>query len=450
MSTQTLRVEVPRKLKPLLAPKRYKGAHGGRGGAKSHFFAEQIIIRCFSSTTRVVCIREVQKSIKDSVKQLLIDKIAKLGLQSEFEVLETEIRGPYGSLIIFVGMQSYNADNIKSLEGYDIAWVEEAQTLSQHSLDLLRPTIRKEGSEIWFSWNPRYKTDPVDMFLRKNPPAEATVIAINWRDNPWFPEVLRREMEHDFSVDADKAEHIWNGAYGAGKGAILAKWVNKADREGRINDDVAFDPHGAPVEISSDIGFRDTSCWWFWQRKIGGFTIFDYDHDHGLDADDWIPRLQDRLRSHGIQGHQLGKIWLPPDAKAKTFQSKHSAMEKFLAAFPGKIGPKPGSKKPDQVSAARRIIEKVEIHKTRCEDGIDGLTAWEYEWNEDNQVFSREPLHNWASHRGDSFAYGCEIMEGLPIPASSEPERHLEVGPGNTMTMDDMWSMETAPSSTRI
>ena len=180
----TLRVDVPRKLKPLLYPKRYKGAYGGRGGAKSHFFAEQAILKCYQQPTRIVCIREVQNSIKDSVRQLLIDKIAKLGLEREFDPVETEIRGPEGSLIIFKGMQSYNADNIKSLEAYDIAWIEEAQTLSQHSLDLLRPTIRKEGSELWFSWNPRYKTDPVDAFFRKHPPEEAVSVMVNWRRGP--------------------------------------------------------------------------------------------------------------------------------------------------------------------------------------------------------------------------------------------------------------------------
>jgi phage terminase large subunit len=410
----TLRVEVPRKLKPLLYPKRYKGAYGGRGGAKSHFFAEQIILRCYSRSTRVVCIREVQNSIKDSVKQLLGDKISKFGLEAEFEVLETEIRGPNGSVIIFKGMQSYNAANIKSLEAYDIAWVEEAQTLSQASLDMLRPTMRKAGSELWFSWNPRYKTDPVDEFFRKRPPADSVSVQINWVDNPWFKDTpLYQDMLDDFAADPDKAEHVWNGAYGSGQGAILARYVNKAEREGRINDSVEFDPHGAPVEISSDIGFRDTACWWFWQRKIGGFSLFDYDFDHGLDADDWIPRLQDKLVGLGIPLAKLGKIWLPPDAKAKTFQSKHSAMEKFLRAFPGKIVIKPGSKKSDQISAARRIIESCEFNRTRCENGIDGLSAWEFEWNEDNQVFSREPVHNWASHRGDSYSYGCEIMQGL-------------------------------------
>jgi phage terminase large subunit len=396
---------------------------------------------------RIVCIREVQNSIKDSVRQLIVDKILQHGLENVLEILEAEIRGrpgtpAEGSLIVFKGMQSYNAANIKSLEGFDIAWVEEAQTLSQASLDMLRPTLRKPGSELWFSWNPRYKTDPVDVFFRKRPPADSISVSINWLDNPWFKATpLYQDMLDDYAADEDKAEHVWGGAYGASQGAILAKWVNKAEREGRIHSGVEFDPNGAPVEISSDIGYRDTACWWFWQRRIGGFAIFDYLHGTQMDADDWIPLLRGRLEERGIPPAKLGKIWLPPDAKAKTFQSKHSAMEKFLAEFgASKIGPKPGSKKPDQVNAARHIIGRVEIHKDRCEDGIDGLLAWEYEWDEDNNVFSREPRHNWASHRGDSFAYGCEVMEGLVPPKEEEQPRHLEVGPGNTMTMDDAWN----------
>lgn len=444
MKTEKISIQVPRKLRPLLDPVRYKGCYGGRGGAKSHFFAEQVVIRCFMSKTRVVCIREIQKSIRDSVRQLLVDKITKLGLLDHFRILEAEIRGPHGSLIVFVGMQSYNAANIKSLEGYDIAWVEEAQTLSPYSLEILRPTLRAKGSELWFSWNPRNKSDPVDAFFRKNPPPDAIGVSINWRDNPWFPAVLRKEMEHDFATDPDNAEHVWNGAYGAGKGAILARWVHEAERAGRINDEAEFDPNGAPVEISSDIGFRDTSCWWFWQRKLGGFTIFDYDHDHGLDADDWIPRLMQRLEDRGISREKLSRIWLPPDAKAKTFQSKHTAMEKFLLAFGvGKIGPIAASRKPDQISAARAVIPQVEFHKTRCEDGLDGLMAWEYEWNEDNQVFSREPLHNWASHRGDAFAYGCQVMQGLAPPdPEPEPPKSVGVGPHSTttITMNDAWA----------
>ncbi|KDC59165.1 PBSX family phage terminase large subunit [Bordetella bronchiseptica] len=438
----TLRISVPRKLKPLLAPKRYKGAYGGRGGAKSHFFAEQVVLRCLVSPTRVVCIREVQNSIKDSVRQLLIDKIEKLGVSTAFEVLESEIRGPNGSLIVFKGMQSYNAANIKSLEAYDIAWVEEAQTLSQHSLDLLRPTLRKEGSELWFSWNPRFKTDPVDAFFRKNPPEDAISVLVNWRDNPWFPDVLRREMEHDFAVDEDKADHIWNGAYGSSQGAILAKWVNKAEREGRIHDGVKFDSDGAPIEVSGDLGFRDTASWWYWQRVPGGFNLLSYEGDSGLDADDWIPMIQESVKGLGSKG--VGKIWLPHDAKAKTFQSRHTTVEKFLAGFgAGKVSVVPQTKKMDQIGAARAVIQRCAFNKTLCEDGLDGLIAWEFDWNEETNVFSREPLHNWASHPSDAFAYGCQVMQDFKEPPSLENARFPVLHDGKRMrtgiTMDELW-----------
>jgi len=386
----TLVAEVPRKLKPLLIPMRYKGAYGGRGGAKSHFFAEEVILRCYERPSRVACIREVQKSIKDSVKQLLSDKITKFGLDDQFEVLDSEIRGKNGSMVIFVGMQSYNAHNIKSLEGYDVAWVEEAQTLSQHSLDLLRPTLRKEGSELWFSWNPRFKTDPVDAFFRRHPRDNALAVEVNWSDNPWFRETeLFQDMLDDYAEDEDKADHIWGGAYGNLQGAVLSKWINRARREGRIHNGVKFDPRGAPVEISTDIGYRDTATWWFWQRMINGFRVFDCLHDNGLDADDWTEIIRERLVHHGITDRMLGKIWMPPDATAKTFQSKHSSIERFIHAFGIKhVKPKPGSKKPDQISAARMITNTVEFNETDCADGLDGLEAWEFEYIEDSNSFS--------------------------------------------------------------
>lgn len=435
-----IEVQVPRKLVPLLAPSRYKGAYGGRGGAKSHFFAEQIIVRCYARPLRVVCIREVQKSIKDSVRQLLIDKIDKLGLGGHFEVLETEIRGANGSLIIFRGMQSYNSDTIKSLEGYDIAWVEEAQTFSAVSLELLRPTIRKEGSELWFSWNPRHRTDPVDIFFRKTPHPEAVSVMVNWRDNPWFPTVLRKEMEHDTATDPDIAEHVWEGGYGLQAGAILGRWVSHAEKEGRIHDRVAFDPEGPGIEISSDIGFRDTASWWFWQRRIGGYALLDYDEDNGLEAQEWIPRLQQRLTYRGW--HKFGKVWLPHDARNKTFQSKYTTVEQFLSAFGGdRVGVVPVSTKTDRINAARTIIRRCEFHATNCERGLDGLRAWEYEWDPDLQVFMKEPKHNWASHPSDGYSEGCKVMQFAPAPETTKPGRTLQIGhtPANQVTMNDVW-----------
>lgn len=199
---------------PLLKSSRYKGAYGGRGSAKSHFFADRLITRCKLARVRAVCVREVQKSLDQSVKQLLEDKIDEHQLGGEFRVTNTYIETPHQGSIHFHGMQDHTAESIKSLEGIDIAWVEEAQSLSERSLSLLRPTIRKEGSEIWCSWNPRYPTDPVDVMLRgPHKPHDAIVVKSNFRDNPWFPEVLRMEMEWDRGRDVDKYNHIWLGDY---------------------------------------------------------------------------------------------------------------------------------------------------------------------------------------------------------------------------------------------
>ena len=210
----TLEIKTPRVFVPLIGPARYKGAHGGRGSAKSHFFAESLIERIvLNPGTRAVGIREVQASIKESSKRLLEDKIISMGVSSMFEVQERQIKTHGDGLIIFRGMKNETAESIKSLEGYDVAWVEEAQTISQRSLDMLRPTIRKEHSELWFGWNPKTPSDPIDRLLRNNPPPGSAVVESNWRDNPFFPDVLRAEMEYDRGRDTDKYLHIWEGQY---------------------------------------------------------------------------------------------------------------------------------------------------------------------------------------------------------------------------------------------
>lgn len=212
---RTLQLPTAEVYLPFCEPSRYKGAHGGRGSAKSHEFAKNLLERCVMERgTRWVCVREVQLSLKQSVKRLLEDKIKSFDLGSEFGVMADHIVTPGDGIIIFQGMQNHTAESIKSLEGYNGAWVEEAQSLSQRSLDLLRPTIRVPDSELWFSWNPRHATDPVDKFLRgENVPPGAIVIGSTYRDNPWFPDVLRIEMEYDRRVDPEKYQHIWLGGY---------------------------------------------------------------------------------------------------------------------------------------------------------------------------------------------------------------------------------------------
>lgn len=197
---------------PLLEPARFKGTHGGRGSGKSWFWAGETVDALLSGKN-VLCIREIQNSIADSVKRLIEQRISDLGIEAYFTITDKEIACPMsGGVAIFRGMQNHTAASIKSLEGFDIAWWEEAQTASQRSLELLIPTIRKDGSELWFSWNPESEDDPVE-FLRKEPPAGAIVIEANWSDNPWFPESLRADMERDRARDPDKYAHVWEGKY---------------------------------------------------------------------------------------------------------------------------------------------------------------------------------------------------------------------------------------------
>ena len=200
---------------PFLQPSRYKGAYGGRGSAKSHSFADLLVDRCLvNSGTRAVCVREFQQSLEQSVKRLLEDKIATYDLGNHFRVMNTHIETPGDGIIIFQGMSTQTRESVKSLEGYDIAWVEEAQSLSQSSLDLLRPTIREPGSEIWLSWNPKFPTDPVDKLLRTEPRLpNAIVIRSSFRDNPFFPAELLAEMKWDRARDPEKYAHVWLGEY---------------------------------------------------------------------------------------------------------------------------------------------------------------------------------------------------------------------------------------------
>jgi len=224
---------------------RYFAIKGGRGSGKSRSIASALILRSAQKPLRVMCAREIQKSIRDSVKRLLDDEIERLGLGSVFVSTDTEIRGANGSLFLFSGLRS-NIDSVKSMEGLDVCWVEEAQNVSQVSLNVLTPTIRKPGSQLYFSWNPKHETDPVDVLFGESCPPRTVKRIVNFTDNPWFPDVLRDEMEYDKRRDIDKYQHVWMGGY-------LTNSNTRVFKNWRIED---FDaPADAVHRLGADWGF---------------------------------------------------------------------------------------------------------------------------------------------------------------------------------------------------
>lgn len=424
--TRTIRVQVPRKLAPLIKAARYKGAYGGRGSGKSHFFAEQLILRCKMQTTRAVGIREVQNSIKESVRQLLVDKISKLGLDDEFQALETEIRGPNGSLIIFKGMQSYNADNIKSLEGYDIAWVEEAQSLSARSWRMLRPTIRKPGSEIWCSWNPRHDTDPVDEFFRgAHRPKSAICVEANWRDNPWFPIELYDEMERDYSADPEMAEHVWNGGYEiVSEAAYYARWIAAAEREGRVG----FFPYNPRLRLRTawDLGVDDYTAIWFIQDDGYHATVVDFWEGNGLGLDDAmslaLPELfcppamdEDQKFIGWSQGKALADLgrtvpfkydvhFLPHDVAVRELGSgakhRHQILDRLGLKNIRKGVPADAE---TRVAAGRKLLPQVRFHNSpRVIHGLKRLRNYKRRMNEALGIYMGA-LKDGNDHAADAF-----------------------------------------------
>lgn len=335
--------------------------------------------------TDAVCIREVQKTLNQSVKKLLELKIEALGVGSMFEVQESVIKTPQGGLIIFQGMQNHTADSIKSLEGYDIAWVEEAQTLSQRSLDLLRPTIRKEGSELWFSWNPAASTDPVDTLLRgENPPPDSVVVQANYQDNPWLPDVLKAEAEYDQRRDPDKFAHVWLGEYQRNsESRVFKNWV--------IEEFEA--PKGAVHYQGADWGFSiDPSV--LARCHIEGRRLYvDYEaYMIGCEIDN-LPHLFRQVP-------ESDKWWITADsARPETidYMQRHG-YPKMVAATKG----------PKSLEEGIQFLQSYDIVvHPRCKHLIDELTLYSYKTDPlTGQVLPiLEDKHN---HLIDALRYACE------------------------------------------
>lgn len=381
----TLRIETPRVFLPLLKPARYKAAWGGRGSGKSHFFAEMMIEQSITRKLDAVCLREIQRSLEFSVKKLLEFKISQLNVGGHFEVQDRRIFSNKGGVIIFEGMQNHTADSIKSLEGFDVSWFEEAQTASHRSLELLRPTIRKDGSELWFSWNPDQPTDPIDTLLRgEKPPPDSIVVKANYRDNPWLPDVLRQELEYDQRRDPDKFAHVWLGEYRRNSEArVFKNW--------RIEEFDSKD--GAMFRLGADWGFSvDPSV--LIRCYIDGRNLY-VDHEAymvGCEIDQ-LPDLFDRV----------------PDSR-KWFITADSARPETISYMRRNGYPKINA----AIKGAKSLEEGVEFLKSfdiivhpRCQHLIDELTLYSYKV--DPLTGTVMPiLNDKDNHVIDALRYACE------------------------------------------
>lgn len=395
MSIQKTRAEFPGKLQFLFQPKRYKVAYGGRGGAKSWGFARALLLLASMNPIRILCCREIQKSIKDSVHKLLKDQIPALGLDHFFVVTETSIKGLNGSEFFFAGL-AHNATHIKSFEGVDIAWVEEAHLVSKSSWEILIPTIRKEKSEIWITFNPELSEDETYKRFVLSPPYDSIVVKLNHSDNPFFPEVLRKEMEELKSRDPDAWLNIWEGnCREILEGAIFANELRAAKAQGRICN-VPYDPL-FPVDTYWDLGWADFTTIWFVQPLAMEFRVINFYQNQLVGIQHYLAKMQEI-------GYVYRMAYLPHDADHATLAAGGRTIKQQVKAsgFDCRIVDRVPSKM-FGINAARAVFPMCYFDEKNCADGLQALRHYRYEHDIDTGKFSDKPAHDWASHAADGF-----------------------------------------------
>ena len=395
--------EFPAKLSILFDPARYKVLYGGRGGAKSWGVARALLIIGARKATRILCAREFQTSIKDSVHKLLSDQIFAMGLQDFYEITQTAIRGKNGTEFSFAGLKN-NVANIKSYEGCDIAWVEEAQTTSKMSWNVLIPTIRKEDSEIWITFNPELETDETYKRFVVDPPENSIVQRVNWSDNPWFPETLRLEKDALFARDREAYNTIWEGVCRQTvDGAIFAKEMQQAEFEGRITR-VPYDPI-KPVLAIFDIGWADSTACWIIQFVGMETRILRYFEVNQTTISQILAKMQ-------TFGYVYDTLYLPHDAQNKTLAANGRSIEEIVRAAGFNVRIIDRTPITDSINAARTIFPKCYFDRENCHEGLQCLRHYRYDVNPDTGTFSQKPLHDNYSHGADAFRYiGLMINE---------------------------------------
>lgn len=412
--TVTLPIHIPPKLGFLAEMHRYKVAYGGRGAAKSHSFAKVLIGLAASQRLRILCTREVQKSIKDSVHRLLSDQIELLGLGAYFDVLETEIRGRNGSEFIFAGLLGHTIESIKSYEGVDVVWVEEAHTVSKRSWDILIPTIRAENSEIWVSFNPNMESDETYQRFVVKPPPDAVVVKVNWSDNPWFPEVLNKERLYAKEHAPDDYDNIWEGkCRTVVSGAIFAREMNDMVEERRIRP-TPYDPR-FPVHTVWDLGWNDAMAVIMVQKVAPSvLNVINYFEDSFKTYAQVLDTL-DRL------GYRWGRDWLPHDAENANPISGTNARKTLQALGRKDVKVMQRTDPTARIRAARMMFPRVYLDDTERNVptgylGAARLATCLRRYRRGIPISTGEPgdpVHDEFSHGADAWGALAEIVDQI-------------------------------------
>jgi phage terminase large subunit len=400
LSSQTI-AKFPNKLDFLFEPHRYKVAYGGRGSGKSWSMARALLIKAANEPIRVLCAREIQKSIKQSVHTLLNDQIQSLGIGAFYEVLESEIRGINGSTFSFTGLATNTVESIKSFEGCDIVWVEEAQTVSKKSWDILIPTIRKPNSEIWVSFNPNIDSDDTYTRFVVNPPENAKVVKVNYTDNPWFPEVLEIERLHSIKTNPDY-ENIWLGECKAAvDGAIYANEIREAQENNRITQ-VPYDPM-LKVHVVMDLGWNDSMSVILCQKGVSELRVIGYIEDDHRTLDSYSAQLKD-------MSYNWGTMFLPHDGQSKDFKHGISA-EDIMRKLGWDVRIVPKADIESGIKLARMNFHRIYFDKS-AQRLVECLKNYRRSINSATNE-PGAPLHDEYSHGADAFRYLCTSIESM-------------------------------------
>ena len=454
----TIRVQIPEKIGAIFEPKeniRYRVAYGGRGSGKSIAFARMILLEALNAPGKYLCCRELQKSIKTSVHSLLAAEINNMGLQAYFDVGKEYLRTKDESAeFLFFGLRS-NAEEIKSTHGIRICWIEEAQAVSQFSLDMLIPTIREDGSEIWMTFNPQDELDPVYEMFVAEPRRKSAICEVNFDENPWFPQVLEDERQECLEKSPEKYDWIWRGKlYVNVNASVYGKWIEKAKDEGRIKEGI-YD-HSLPVHTAWDLGYSDdTAIWWF-QVAGNEIRVVDYYENNRQDMRHYAEQIYGREivdiqygESGKILSYKLGSIlpglntrsqykfgnnYVPHDAANKLLQAGGRSVVDQLHELGIKSKIVEATSQQNQIAAGRAAIDFAWFDPVLCKQGIRCLKKYAFEERDGERGYSTTPKHDVYSHGADAFEILARVWKSAKIEMASPKPRFL-----NETTVDEIF-----------